>query len=52
MDGDGSISWNVKDVEGIHQVEVRLVSKVDLGVLKFLLEVALLLESVHEPSSS
>ena len=48
MDINGSVSWVVKDLESIDNVEVWLVSKLDLGVLDFLFEIANLLEGMNE----
>ena len=48
MNINGSISWNVEDSESINNVEVLLVSKLDLGVLNFLFKVANLLQGVNE----
>ena len=49
IDGDLAISdWLIEDVEGIEQVEVRFVGKVDFTSFKFLLKVADLLKGVNE----
>ena len=41
---NSSVSWLIKDLESINNVEVWLVGKLDLGVLDLLLEVADLLQ--------
>ena len=45
---DLAISWLVEYLESINQVEVWLVSKLDLSVLNFLFEVANLLKRMNE----
>lgn len=49
INGDLAISdWLIEDVEGIEQVEVRFVGKVDFTSFKFLLKIAKLLKGVDE----
>ena len=45
---DGSVSWDVKDFEGISEVEVVLLSKGNLGLLKILFGIAHVLESMNK----
>mmetsp|Transcript_8397 Transcript_8397/g.14042 ORF Transcript_8397/g.14042 Transcript_8397/m.14042 type:complete len:355 (-) Transcript_8397:724-1788(-) len=45
---DGAVAGLVEDVEGVVEVEVRLVGQVHLGGLQLLLQVAELLEGVHQ----
>lgn len=48
VDINGSISWHVKNSESINNVEVWLVSKLDLGILNFLLKVAYLFKGMNK----
>ena len=43
---NGSVVWDIEDIEGISQVEVVLLGKGDLGVLEFLLLVAEVFQTV------
>ena len=43
---DGSVVWDIEDVEGISQVEVVLLGKGNLSVLEILLLVAEVLQTV------
>ena len=45
---NGSVSWDVEDVEGVSEVEVVLLGESDLGVLDLLLLITEVLESVHK----
>lgn len=45
---DLSVSWNIKDVESVSDIEVVLLGKSDLGVFEFLFSIAEILESVNE----
>lgn len=45
---DGTVSWDIEDLEGISKVEVVSVGKRDLGVLNFHLLVADVLKTVDE----
>jgi len=45
---DGSVSWDIEDLEGISYVKVVLLGKGNLGVLKVLLSIAHVFQSVDE----
>ena len=48
MSSDESISIQIEDGEGVRQVEVWLMGKLDFGAFKLIFEIALLFETVYE----